>query len=163
MDFSRFIQSLQRHSNDCPTDRVFCCHCWPDLSAVREYRYIPQPPTEPFLMEKNYLLHLFRSPDCLDAEQTSILCYMPLKRNTQLIGEASKPVTGWGVYFEEDWHWKTICVVVTVLMIIVSIALGLIWWLGKSDFSGGWGVASFCVTSATLVVTVLGFMAHKSY
>ncbi|KAF4878113.1 hypothetical protein CGCSCA1_v002894 [Colletotrichum siamense] len=163
VDFSNFIQNLKRHSNACSSDSVFSCGCWPNPSAVSDYRYIPQTPTEPFLMEKNYLLHHFRNPGCLDPSQTSVICYIPMKKDSQLVGEASKPVTGWGIYFEEDWHWKTISVVITVFMIIVSTALGFTWWFVKSDFSGGWGVASFCVTSATLVVTVLGFMAHKSY
>lgn len=163
MDCSNFIQSLQRHSIACPADSVFCCGCWPTSSAISKYRYIPEAPTEPFRVEKNYLLHHFRNPGCLDPSQTSVICYMPMKKDSQLVGEASKPVTGWGIYFEEDWHWKTISVVITVLMMIISTALGFTWWFVKSDFSGGWGVASFCITSATLVVTVLGFMAHKSY
>ncbi|KAK1991951.1 hypothetical protein LX36DRAFT_321151 [Colletotrichum falcatum] len=58
-------------------------------------------------MEKNYVLHCFQHPECLEAPRDSFIRHAPLKRDTRLAGAAGSLSPGWGVYLEEGRHFKT--------------------------------------------------------
>ncbi|KAK2012017.1 hypothetical protein LZ32DRAFT_605897 [Colletotrichum eremochloae] len=72
---------------------------------------------------------------------------------------AYKPNPGWGIYFEEGWHFKTIWVI-TLVLLLISFMFSVTWWFVMSDIQGAFGVGSYCVTVAALF---LGFLAQRSF
>ncbi|KAK2045708.1 hypothetical protein LZ31DRAFT_575023 [Colletotrichum somersetense] len=159
VDFSRLVTKLHKHYDACSrNDATSSCPCWPDPTNSR-YHYIIDKPREPFDMEKNYILHCFQHPECLDPLQTSVICHVPMKKDTQLMRKVDKPNPGWGIYFEEGWHFKTIWVV-TLVLLLISFVFSITWWFVMSDIQGAFGVGSYCITVAALF---LGFLAQRSF
>ncbi|KDN68039.1 hypothetical protein CSUB01_08283 [Colletotrichum sublineola] len=159
VDFSRLVSKVRKHYAACSSnDATSPCPCWPERTND-EYRYIINKPQEPFDMEKNYILHCFQHPECLVPLQTSVICHVPMKKDTQLTGMADKPNPGWGIYFEEGWHFKTIWVI-TLVLLLISFVFSVTWWFVMSDIQGAFGVGSYCVTVAALF---LGFLAQRSF
>lgn len=67
---------------------------------------------------------------------------------------------GWGVYFEEGWHWKSIYFVVVVLLASGSCVFGITWSITRGDIQGGFAVSSVWVTLGGLL---LGYAAVRSF
>lgn len=59
------------------------------------------------------------------------------------------------MYFDEDWHWPTICVVFGVFFVIGGLAFGIAWSITKSDVSSAFAVSA---TWLALEPIVFGLM-----
>lgn len=150
---------MHRHYAACTGNAASPCPCWPERTNDGYGYVVGKPLDESFDVEKNYILHCFQHPECLKAAQRSVICHVPMKKDTRLEGAVDKPSPGWGVYFEEGWHVKTIWVIVLVLM-LVSFAFSITWWLVMSDIQGAFGAGSYCVAFAALL---MGFLAQRSF
>lgn len=84
-----------------------------------------------------------------------------MKMHTTLRAEPDDLGLGWGIYFEESWHFKTISIVLSILMLITSIVFGVTWSVVKSDIQGGFGVAGYWATAATFMLMIFGALATK--
>ncbi|KAF6830247.1 hypothetical protein CMUS01_07828 [Colletotrichum musicola] len=109
-------------SQACPA-----CECWPPQDLIgTEYTCAAgtSPGTSP-AVGPNYLLHYFEHPEHLRPGQKLLIRYVPLKMGARLAAGEDEMKAGWGLYFEEGWHLKTICVVLSVLMVVTSMVFGI--------------------------------------
>ncbi|KDN63341.1 putative conserved hypothetical protein [Colletotrichum sublineola] len=158
VDFSRLVANMHGHYSVCSRNVTSPCPCCPDPTKD-EYRYIIDKPQEALDMGKNYVLHCFQYPECLGTLQKSIICHVPLKQKTQLRGRPDKPSPGWGFYFEEGWHWKTIWLMISILL-LTSLLFPITWWFVTSNIQGAFGLGSYCVMVAALF---LNYLAQASF
>lgn len=164
VDFSHFA-SVHKHTSSCMSGTATSCPCWPPQNLIgTEYDCAAGglSSTSP-AVGPNYLLHYFEHPDHIKTGQRLAVRYVPLRIGARLATREDEMREAWGLYFEEGWHLRTICTVVSVLLLIASLLFGVIWTLVKSDIQGGFGVAGYCATATTIVTMVLGVLANRSY
>jgi hypothetical protein len=61
---------------------------------------------------------------------------------------------GWGIHFEEDWHWPTIYFLF-IFLVSFSFVFGIAWSILKDDIQGGFAVGGFALTLGSVL---LGFL-----
>ncbi|KAK0726060.1 tRNA synthetases class I (M)-domain-containing protein [Lasiosphaeris hirsuta] len=160
LDFSRLVQ-VHLHFKACqPTD----CVCLPPLDHVKrdEYCCRPAPLEKPKydpVFGDNYLIHYFRHPQCLSEVQTTIFNQLPKRAHGHLTASQEESVLGWGLYFEEGWHWKSIYFIVVILIITASLAFGAAWAVLKADTQSAFAITSSWITLGSLL---LGYVAVRS-
>lgn len=138
----------------CPESR---CFCLPPFQRVesKEYQCSPAPEfpadVEPPISPRA-LTHYFKSPNhpCNIMRKRDILEQLP-KRSQQLLPSHDRSEVGWGVHFEECWHWPTICVVIGVFFVIGGLAFGIAWSITKGDVSSAFAVAATWVAIAPIL------------
>jgi len=140
------------------------CVCLPPVERIgHEYSCRPAPEQKPShtpVFGENYLMHYFRNPQCLDATQTKIYNQLHKRACGRLRTSPDELALGWGVYFQEGWHWKSIYFIVVVLMVTASLVFGVAWSVLKGDLSGAFAVASAWVTLGSLF---LGYIGIRSF
>ncbi|KAI0388499.1 hypothetical protein F5Y17DRAFT_202125 [Xylariaceae sp. FL0594] len=161
LDFSCFVR-VHPHITTCqPTD----CVCLPPLDHVNgdEYRCRPAPAKRPKhvpVFGDNYLIHYFKHPQCLSEVQTTIFDQLPKRACGHLAASHDESVLGWGVYFEEGWHWRSIYFIVVVLIVTASLVFGVSWSILRADIQGAFAIAGYLMTLGSLL---LGYMAVRSF
>ncbi|KAK2771125.1 hypothetical protein CKAH01_14489 [Colletotrichum kahawae] len=163
VDFSKYA-SIHKHITSCPRDSRDRCQCWPPLDLLSNahlYRTVTGETAKSFAMGPNYMAHSFQDPSHIDPLQRLVVRCIPMKMHTALRAQPDDLGLGWGIYFEESWHFKTISIVLSVLMLITSIVFGVTWSVVKSDIQGRFGVASYWATAATFILMVFGALATK--
>ncbi|KAK3337572.1 hypothetical protein B0T19DRAFT_78731 [Cercophora scortea] len=157
VDQSSFAQ-VHAHTTVCSKE----CVCLPLKSMIgTEYQCSPSPETDPDYVPvfgENYLIHFFRSPSCLTDSQKTIYNQLPKRMTSPLAAGAEETKLGWGVHFQEGWHWRTIYVVVLFFIFTASLVFGIAWSVLKMDIQGAFGVSGFWLTVGSLL---LGFIAVK--
>ena len=108
---------------------------------------------------KNYLMHYFLNPDHLSPEQAWTFAQVPKRMRTGLQPGTDAFVPGWGIYFEDGWHFKTIYLLVSLATFISSLIFGVCWSVFKLDVQAAFGITSYWVT---IVAMGMGFLALRS-
>ena len=130
---------------------------------TREYRCGPapeMPPKQVPVFGDNYLTHYFKSPLCLSKEQTTIFSQLPKRTCGYLTASHEESALGWGVYFEEGWHWRSIYFIIVVLIVIGSLVFGISWAVLRADIQSAFAITSSWMTLGSLL---LGYMAIRSF
>lgn len=60
------------------------------------------------------------------------------------------------IYYKEDWNWIKIWWVLALGFFPPSLLFGVLWGILKKDIQGAFGVASWWMTAATILVGVFG-------
>jgi hypothetical protein len=161
VDFSSFVQ-VHLHARSClPTSD---CVCLPELARVTndEYRCRPSPEAKPRqipIFGDNYLIHYFKHPECLSEQQATIFNQLPKRACGQLAASHEESTLGWGVYFEEGWHWRSIYFTIVVLIVTASLVFAVCWSVLERDIQGAFAITSSWMTLGSLL---LGYMAVRS-
>jgi hypothetical protein len=81
-----------------------------------------------------------------------VLAQLPKRVGLHGLLEASpqEEVIGWGLHFEEGWHWPTICFIFAVL-VSFSLLFGVIWSVKRNDIQGGFAVSGFVLAFCGLI------------
>lgn len=79
--------------------------------------------------------------------------------NHELRASPEIEILGWGIHFEEGWHWKTIYLIVMVFLVVSSVVFGIAWSATRSDIQGGFAISSVWINLAAIL---LGYLAVKS-
>ena len=157
VDFSNFTE-VHKHVSTCGP----ACVCLPPVDRLdREYRCRPAPEAKPKYepaIGSQRLTHYFLSPQCVEATQKTILAQLP-KRIGHLRALNNQEEIGWGIHFQEGWHWRTVYFVVVVLVASSSLVFGIVWSITKRDIQGAFAISSFWLTLGSLL---LGYMAVRS-
>ncbi|KAL4861675.1 hypothetical protein BDV12DRAFT_179897 [Aspergillus spectabilis] len=157
VDFSNFAE-VHKHVSICEP----ACVCLPPVDRLdREYRCRPAPEVKPKYepaIGAQRLTHYFLSPQCVNATQKTILAQLP-KRVGYLSASSDQEEIGWGIHFQEGWHWRTVNFVVIILVASFSLVFAIVWSITKSDIQGAFAVSSFWLTLGTLL---LGYMTLRS-
>jgi hypothetical protein len=141
-------------------DSISFCACLPPEEKIDdEYLCRPAPKKKlriaPAIGPRkvtHYLLH----PECVNSEQESVLAQLPKRSGLYGLLKASpqEEVTGWGIHFEEGWHWPTIWFILAVL-VFFSLLFGVIWSVKRNDIQGGFAVSGFVLASCGLIGGVI--------
>jgi len=111
-----------------------------------EYTYLPgdsAPATTPPI-GPDALMHFYAHPSHADKNSSPILNFFPKRVKEPLTRDLGKGMsTGWGVHFEEGWHWNAFWVVGFGLLSLGSIVFGVAWTVLEHDVQGAFGIASF--------------------
>jgi hypothetical protein len=127
----------------------------------REYRCRPAPEIKPKFepaIGTQRLTHYFLNPECVEVTQKTILAQLP-KRVGHLSASSDQEEIGWGIHFQESWHWRTINFVVGILVASFSLIFGIVWSISKGDIQDAFAISSFWLTLGSLL---LGYIAVKS-
>ncbi|RSM06155.1 hypothetical protein CDV31_009252 [Fusarium ambrosium] len=114
------------------------CICLPPVARIEsnEYRCAPAPKAElgyfPALGPRE-LLHYFKKPHDFEIPQRSYLNQIPKRACGQLRAAQDQAELGWGLHFEEGWHWKTIYFVMVALVAVLAMVFGIVWLVVKED------------------------------
>ncbi|KAI8960322.1 hypothetical protein F5Y11DRAFT_349574 [Daldinia sp. FL1419] len=159
VDSSEFAE-VHRHAHVCTSN----CVCIPPITRVRtEYNCRPAPEVKPEYsppIGPQYLSHHFGHPDCVRPTQKFIYNQLPKRKCGQLQAPEDKVEFGWGIYFEEGWHWRTIYFLIVVLIASGSGVFGVTWSITKGDVQGGFAISGVWVTMGSLL---LGYVAVRSF
>jgi hypothetical protein len=159
LDSSGFVQ-VHIHSETCqPTS----CICLPSPNHVSrgEYRCSPAPletPEHVPVFGTKYLMHYFKHPQCLSGIQTTILNQLPKLACGHLATSHRESVLGWGIYFEEGWHWRSIYFVVVFLVVTAGLVFGVSWAILRADLQGAFAITGCWITLGNLL---LGYVAVR--
>lgn len=130
----------------------------PPEDKRNEYLFEPcdlEPP-----VGENLMMHLFNHPEDADERPITFL-RVPKKRNGMLAicPEVGWSV-GWGIHVVEDWAATKLWILAISVFLLGSLAFGVCWAVFQHDTQGAFGVASYMVALASLVMgTLQAFIA----
>ena len=84
------------------------------------------------IFSDTFLVPFFQRPG-LGGTSKSIYNRLPKKANTPLQTITDQPAIGWGLYFDETWHWWAVSCLVFA-GVSVSILLGILMYLITRDW-----------------------------
>lgn len=130
--------------------RVKCkeYRCWP----APEDQSVPSP-----AIGSRELTHYFHRPHAVEIPQRSIHNQLPKRACGQLQSSPDQAELGWGIHFEEAWHWRTIYFVLVILMLL-GVLFGVIWTVIKRDIQSGFAITA---ASCALGPVLLGYIAVR--
>ncbi|KAF1954400.1 hypothetical protein CC80DRAFT_126083 [Byssothecium circinans] len=142
------------HSIHCDKDS---CSCVPPESKVEpapnsEYRCKPIPAPHIPPIGENCMAHLYSSPDCINPSQVWVYNQVPKRTRSMLIARPEAAAEGWGVHFEEGWHWPRIWAVITTFFVGGSLLFGVRYAVLSKDAQSAFGIASYWIAAATILV-----------
>ncbi|KAM5363817.1 hypothetical protein ACJZ2D_011793 [Fusarium nematophilum] len=136
------------------------CYCLPPVTLVRprgsEYECSPvpskfSPPIGPRLM-----MDFFTNPDDIGPDSTLVLRQIPKWTGGKLQPPHSEVVEAWGIYYKDGWDWAKIWWILGIGFFPPSLLFGVLWGILKQDVQGAFGVASWWMAGATIVVGIVG-------
>lgn len=104
------------------------------------------------------MTHYFRKPHRIVPISTRLFDQVPKRLIGRLEASADGEVAGWGIYFEEGWHWEAIFGLLLIVAFGGSLLFGILWSVCRKDIQGAFGVASYWVTMSGLLI---GFIAAR--
>ncbi|KAI0438307.1 hypothetical protein F4803DRAFT_102615 [Xylaria telfairii] len=142
-----------------PRDRT-CkpeCMCLPPLDRIKTTEYVcsPAPEKEPQqhpAYSPRRLKHYLEKPHQFETAEKDIYQQLPKRKSQLSVGE-SKPCLAWGLHFEEDWHWPTIYIYVSV-SIFGSLLFGIIWSVTMKGVGDGFTAGSFGVSDCSVLLAL---------
>ncbi|KAK3319087.1 hypothetical protein B0H66DRAFT_623462 [Apodospora peruviana] len=160
---SSHYASVRKHDQGCNVlEGTRGCVCLPPSNLVgpdREYLCHPIPPNLLPPFEKNYLMHYFLHPEDLSPDQAWAFTQLPKRMDSTLQPGTESFVPGWGIYFEDGWHFKTIYLLVSLATVVGSLIFGVCWGVLKLDVQGAFGITGYWVA---VVGMGLGFLTLRS-
>ncbi|KAK6218413.1 hypothetical protein QIS74_06293 [Colletotrichum tabaci] len=154
---ARYID-IRRHQDICELTKP--CNCLPPTALVvpqgTEYRCSPipakfSPPVGPRLM-----MDYFTNPDDIPADSTLVLQQLPKRTCGRLLPQHTEIVEAWGIYYKEDWDWEKIWWLLGLAFFPPSMLFGILWGVLKHDLQSAFGIASWWMTGATIIVGIVG-------
>ncbi|GFF64621.1 hypothetical protein IFM47457_03583 [Aspergillus lentulus] len=109
------------------------------------------PPVGPQLM-----MSLFNDPDSIQSGAALIMQQLPKRLNGKLCPPSFEQAEAWGIYYEEGWNWAKIWLFLAIGFFLPSLVFGVLWGILKKDVQGAFGIASWWMTGATIILGVIG-------
>lgn len=103
------------------------------------------------------MLHYFKKPHDLQMSQRSCLNQIPKRARGQLRALQEEAELGWGLHFEEGWHWMTIGLLMTVLVIVPAIVFGVVWSCLKQDIQGAFSISAVWIAVGSLLLAYVAW------
>jgi len=154
------MAQVRHHIPYCGPD----CACLPPPNQVTGGIYscdpapVIKPEHVPVILPQQFTHH-YQHPERLPSNQKVYLNQLPKRACGQLSYLEDQFVEGWGVCFQEGWHWTSIYFVIVVLLVIGSLVFGITWSATTGDIQSGFSVASYWMTLSTVL---LGYIAVRS-
>ncbi|KFG83029.1 hypothetical protein MANI_117229 [Metarhizium anisopliae] len=136
------------------------CNCIPPAHLVRphgsEYECAPVPSKFSPPIGQRLMMDFFTNPDDIELDSTLVLRQLPKRTCGDLQSPCSEAVEAWGIYYKEDWDWAKIWWILGVGFFPPSLVFGILWGILKQDIQGAFGVASWWMAGAAVVVGITG-------
>ncbi|CAH0018343.1 unnamed protein product [Clonostachys rhizophaga] len=136
------------------------CDCIPPSRLVcptgTEYKCSPVPARLSPPVGSRLMMDFFTDPAGISKNSTFVLQQLPKRTYGELRKEQGELVEAWGIYFKEGWNWSRIWWVLGLAVFPPSLLFGLLWSVLRQDIQGAFGVASWWLTSATILIGILG-------
>lgn len=149
---------MRCHNDICELDKH--CRCIPPMHLVRqpnkEYECDPVPSKQSPPVGPRLMMDCFTDPNNIHPDATLIWKQLPKRTCGELVSRSFELVDGWGIYYEEGWDWFKIWCVLGIGFFPPSLLFGILWAILKKDIQGAFGVASWWMTGATILVGVVG-------
>ncbi|KAK7213132.1 hypothetical protein V2G26_020310 [Clonostachys chloroleuca] len=146
------------HEEVCEKGRP--CDCIPPSRLVcptgTEYKCSPVPARLSPPVGSRLMMDFFTDPARISKNSTFILQQLPKRTYGELRKEQGELVEAWGIYFKEGWNWSRIWWVLGLAFFPPSLLFGILWSVLRQDIQGAFGVASWWLTSATILIGILG-------
>ena len=101
-------------------------------------------------------MDFFTDSDNIHPDASLILKQLPKRTNGELERHPCNLVEGWGIFYKEDWDWVKIWCFLAIGFFPPSLLFGILWGILKKDIQGAFGIASWWMTGATILVGVVG-------
>jgi len=101
------------------------------------------------------MMDFFTDPDGVRLDATLVVRQLP-KRACGELQFQSELTEAWGIYYKEDWDWAKIWWILALGFFPPSLLFGILWGIMKKDIQGAFGVASWWMTGATILVGIVG-------
>ncbi|VUC35062.1 unnamed protein product [Clonostachys rosea] len=140
------------------------CDCIPPSRLVcptgTEYKYSPIPARLSPPVGSRLMMDFFTDPPGISKNSTFVLQQLPKRTYGELQKEQGELVEAWGIYFKEGWNWSRIWWVLGLAFFPPSLLFGILWSVLRQDIQGAFGVASWWLTSATILLGILNKSNH---
>ncbi|OJI91533.1 hypothetical protein ASPTUDRAFT_312601 [Aspergillus tubingensis CBS 134.48] len=154
---SRYID-VRCHEEICGTGRP--CVCVPPEQLVlpkgKEYDCRPIPPKLSPPIGPRLMMDFFNNPQYIAPNSTLIVQQLPKRACGKLQNEYINPTEAWGIFYKEDWNWAKIWWILALGFFPPSLLFGVLWTVFKQDISGAFGVASWWMAGASIIVGIVG-------
>ncbi|PYH70826.1 uncharacterized protein BO88DRAFT_480193 [Aspergillus vadensis CBS 113365] len=154
---SRYID-VRCHEEICETGRP--CVCVPPEQLVlpkgKEYDCRPVPPKLSPPIGPRLMMDFFNNPQYIAPNSTLIVQQLPKRACGKLQNEYINPTEAWGIFYKEDWNWAKIWWILALGFFPPSLLFGVLWTVFKQDISGAFGVASWWMAGASIIVGIVG-------
>lgn len=154
---SRYID-VRCHEEICETGRP--CVCVPPEQLVlpkgKEYDCRPIPPKLSPPIGPRLMMDFFNNPQYIAPNSTSIVQQLPKRACGKLQNEYINLTEAWGIFYKEDWNWARIWWILALGFFPPSLLFGVLWTVFKQDISGAFGVASWWMAGASIIVGIVG-------
>ncbi|KAF4234051.1 hypothetical protein CNMCM6457_004200 [Aspergillus fumigatiaffinis] len=136
------------------------CNCIPPPRLVppmgAEYECCPVPPKLSPPVGPQLMVSLFNDPDSIQSGAALIMQQLPKRLNGKLYSPCFEQEEAWGIYYEEGWNWAKIWLFLAIGFFLPSLVFGVLWGILKRDVQGAFGIASWWMTGATIILGVIG-------
>lgn len=102
------------------------------------------------------MMDFFTNPDDIELDSTLVLRQLPKWTSGNLQTPRAEVIEAWGIYYMEDWDWTKIWWILGIGFFPPSLLFGILWGILKQDIQGAFGVASWWMAGATIVVGIVG-------
>ncbi|GLA79293.1 hypothetical protein AtubIFM56815_000082 [Aspergillus tubingensis] len=154
---SRYID-VRCHEEICETGRP--CVCMPPEQLVlpkgKEYDCRPIPPKLSPPIGPRLMMDFFNNLQYIAPNSTLIVQQLPKRACGKLQNEYINPTEAWGIFYKEDWNWAKIWWILALGFFPPSLLFGVLWTVFKQDISGAFGVASWWMAGASIIVGIVG-------
>ncbi|KAI1113364.1 hypothetical protein F5Y14DRAFT_213264 [Nemania sp. NC0429] len=106
------------------------------------------------------LMDCFTNPSSINPKHKFVLEQLPKRIHGEL-GSQNHRTEAWGIYFKEGWDWAKIWWILAAGFFPPSLLFGILWGILKSDIQGAFGVASWWMTGAAIIVGIVGTYANR--
>ncbi|PVH90880.1 hypothetical protein DM02DRAFT_546931 [Periconia macrospinosa] len=153
----RYID-VRCHDDICENGKP--CDCIPPADLVHpigtEYECYPIPSKLSPPVGQRLMMDFFTDPDGIEPNVTLVTQQLPKRICGELRSQSFGLVEAWGIYYKEDWDWAKIWWVIAIGFFPPSLLFGILWGILKKDIQGAFGVASWWMTGATILVGIVG-------
>ncbi|GKZ29560.1 hypothetical protein AbraIFM66950_005398 [Aspergillus brasiliensis] len=153
---ARYID-VRCHEEICEPGRP--CLCVPPEHLVlpkgKEYDCRPIPPRLSPPIGPQLMMDFFMHPEYISPNSTLIVQQLPKRACGKLHGEYGSLTEAWGIYYKEDWNWAKIWWILALGFFPPGLLFGVLWAVYKQDISGAFGVASWWMAGASIIVGIL--------
>ncbi|RAK89638.1 hypothetical protein BO79DRAFT_264153, partial [Aspergillus costaricaensis CBS 115574] len=154
---SRYID-VRCHEEICETGRP--CVCVPPEQLVlpkgKEYDCRPIPPKLSPPIGPRLMMDFFNNPQYIAPNSILIVQQLPKRACGKLQNKYINPTEAWGIFYKEDWNWAKIWWILALGFFPPSLLFGVLWTVFKQDISGAFGVASWWMAGASIIVGIVG-------
>lgn len=102
------------------------------------------------------LMDFFTYPEDIERNATLVTDQLPKKISGELLSQTSDLKEAWGILFKEGLDWVKIWWVLAIGFFPPSLLFGILWGILKRDVQGAFGVASWWMTGATILIGIVG-------